>query len=269
MLRVRGRLTSIILILGWLAGCGPTPIATRTPVTFEFAVSFAVEPLMNELTTAYRATRPHLTFNARYLNSAQALDALWAGEVDLAAVSWLPEAQREFVWMTPIAIDGVALIVHPSNPVKDLGLLQLRDLFRGRTAEWPDVGGPRGEVTVISREVGSGTRAKFEETIMEGRNVTVNAILVSSEQAMLNYVRGMTTSIGYVSTGNLTSTVKAIAVEGVQPTPATLADQRYPLSRPLLFVTPEEPQGELRAFVAWVLSPEGQSIVGKKYGKVK
>jgi len=269
MLRVRGRLTSIILILVLLAGCGPTPVVTRTPATFEFAVSFAVEPLMNELTTAYRATRPHLTFNARYLNSAQALDALWAGEVDLAAVSWLPEAQHEFVWMTPIAIDGVALIVHPSNPVMDLGLLQLRDLFRGRTAEWPDVGGPRGEVAVISREVGSGTRAKFEETIMEGRNVTVNAILVSSEQAVLNYVRGMTTSIGYISTGNLTSTVKAIAVEGVQPTPATLADRRYPLSRPLLFVTPEEPQGELRAFVAWVLGPEGQSIVGKKYGRVK
>jgi phosphate transport system substrate-binding protein len=252
-----------------LAGCGPTPVVTRTPVTFEFAVSLAMEPLMDELTMAYHTAHPHITFNMRYFNSAQATEALWAGEVDLAAVSWLTDAQRESVWMTPVAIDGVTIIVHPSNPVQDLSLLQLRDIFRGRTAEWPDVGGPPGEIAVTSRESGSGTRAKFEEAVMEGRNVTVNAVLVSSEQAVLDYVRATTASIAYISSGYLTTTVKAIAVEGVQISPATLADQHYPLSRPLLFVTPEEPQGELRAFVAWVLGPEGQALVGKKYGRVK
>jgi phosphate transport system substrate-binding protein len=86
---------------------------------------------------------------------------------------------------------------------------------------------------------------------------------------MVNYVRSITLSIGYLSSGYLTNTVKMIRVEGESLSVATLANRLYPLSRPLLFVTPEEPQGELRAFVAWVLGPEGQGIVGKKYGRVR
>jgi phosphate transport system substrate-binding protein len=260
-------IVQFFLALVLLAGCGPTPVVTRTPVAFEFAVCSAMQPLMDDLTTSYNAKFPHITFKLRRVNSAQAVEALWAGEVDLAATSWLTDTA--FLWTTPVAIDGVAVVAHPSNPITNLSLLQLRDIFRGRSAEWSDVGGPPGDVTVISRESGSGARGKFEDAVMGGRNVTINAIVVASEQAVLDYASSITTSIGYVSSAYLTNTVKTISVEGIAPTPATEADRSYPLSRPLLFVTPEEPQGELRAFVAWVLSPEGQGIVGKKYGRVK
>jgi len=260
------KLVSLLALL-LLVGCGPTPVVTRTPITFHLAVSSAMEPLMADLTAAYRATHSHVTFNQRHVNSAQAMQTLWSGQVDLAAVSWLTDT--ESVWLTPVAMDGVAIIVHPSNLIKNLSLLQLRDIFRGRTADWPDVGGPPGEIAVASRENGSGTRAKFEETVMGGRSVTVNAMALASEKAVLDYAGAVTTSIGYVSSGCLTGTVKTISVEGVPLTQATVTDRRYPLSRPLLFVTPEEPQGELRAFVAWVLSNEGQTIVGTKYGRVK
>jgi phosphate transport system substrate-binding protein len=258
-----------LLALALLAACGPTPAVTRTPAKLEFAVSLAIQPLMDELVAAYRPTHPYLTFTLYHQNSAQAIDMLWAGQVDLAAVSWLSDDQRDLVWLTPVALDGVAVVVHPSNPVRTLSVLQLRDVFRGRIAEWSDVGGPPGEIGVTSRESGSGTRTKFEDTVMEGRNVTVNAVMAPSEQAVLDYVRTVTTAIGYLSSGYLTSTVKALAVEGVPLSAATLADRSYPLTRPLLFVTPEEPQGELRAFVAWVLGPAGQAIVEKKYGRVK
>ena len=261
------RIIGIVLVLVLMVGCGPTPVVTRTPVVFEFAVCSAMQPLMDDLTAAYSSTRPHITFKLRRVNSAQAVEALWAGEVDLAATSWLTDTAS--LWTTPVAIDGVAIVAHPRNPIKNLSLLQLRDIFRGRIAEWFDVGGPSGEITVISRESGSGTRSKFEDAVMGGRNVTINAIVVASEQAVLDSAGSITTSIGYVSSAYLTSTVKTISVEGVAPTPATEADRSYPLSRPLLLVTPEEPQDELRAFVAWALGPEGQGIVGKKYGRVK
>jgi phosphate transport system substrate-binding protein len=267
MTKVAHRIAAILLTLALLVGCGPTPVVTRTPVTFELAVASAMEPLMDELIATYRATHQHVSFILRRVNSARAMDALWAGEVDLAAVSWLTDT--ESVWLTPVAIDGVAIVVHPGNPVQDLSLLQLRDIFRGRVADWPDVGGPPGEISVGSRESGSGTRAKFEDAVMGGRSVTVNAVIASSDQAMLDYVRSVTLSIGYLSSGYLTSTVKAISVEGEPLSVATLTNRLYPLSRPLLFVTAEEPQGELRAFVAWVLGPEGQALVGKKYGRVK
>ena len=259
--------TLVFVVLVTLCACGPTPVVTRTPVTFELAVASATEPLMDELIPAYRATHQHVTFSSKHVNSARAIEALWAGQVDLAAVSWLTDT--ESVWLTPVAIDGVAIVVHPSNPVKDLSLLQLRDIFRGRVADWPDAGGRPGEISVGSRESGSGTRAKFEDAVMGGRNVTVNAVIAPSEQAMVNYVRTVTLSIGYLSGGYLTNTVKAINVEGETLSVSALTAGRYPLSRPLLFVTQEEPQGELREFVAWVLSPEGQDIVGKRYGRVK
>ena len=267
MTKVERRIIEVILALVLLVGCGPTPVVTRTPVVFEFAVCSAMQPLMDDLTTAYRSTRPHITFKLRQVNSAQAMEALWAGEVDLAATDWLTDTAS--LWTTPVAIDGVAIVIHPNNPVKNLSLLQLRDIFRGRIAEWADVGGPPGEIAMISRESGSGARSKFEDAVMGGRDVSVNAIVVASEQAVLGTTGSITTSIGYVSSAFLTHAVKTISVEGVAPTPATEADRSYPLSRPLLFVTPEEPQDELRAFVAWVLSPEGQGIVGKKYGRVK
>jgi phosphate transport system substrate-binding protein len=238
-------------------------------VTFEFAVATSAQPLMDELTAAYRATHGHVSFKTSLYNSTHAVEALWTGQVDLAVVSRLTESERDAVWMTPIAIDGVAIVVHPGNPVRDLAILQVRDIFRGRIANWQDVGGPKGDALVLSRESNSGTRAKFEETVMEGRNVTVNAVMASSDAAVLDYCRSVTTAIGYVASGYVTDSVKALAVEGIPLTPATLAEQRYPLSRPLIVITPEEPQGELRAFVAWILGPEGQALVGKKYGRVK
>ena len=270
MTKVERRIVEVILALVLLAAqcaCGPTPVVTRTPVAFEFAVCSAMQPLMDDLTSAYRSTRPHITFKLRQVNSALAMEALWAGQVDLAATAWLTDTAS--LWTTPVAMDGVAIVVHSSNPIKNLSLLQLRDIFRGRIAEWPDMGGPPGEIAMISRESGSGARSKFEGAVMGGRDVTVNAIVVASEQAVLDTTGSITTSIGYVSSAFLTHAVKTISVEGVTPSPATEADRSYPLSRPLLFVTPEEPQDELRAFVAWVLSPEGQGIVGKKYGRVK
>ena len=270
MTKVERRIVGVILALVLLVAqcaCGPTPVVTRAPVVFEFAVCSAMQPLMDDLTSAYRSTRPHITFELRQVNSAQAMQALWAGQVDLAATAWLTDTA--LLWATPVAVDGVAIVVHPRNPVKNLSLLQLRDIFRGRIAEWADVGGPPGEIAMISRESGSGARNKFEDTVMGGRDVTINAIVVASEQGVLDTAGSITTSIGYVSSVYLTNVVKTISVEGVAPSPATEADQSYPLSRPLLFVTPEEPQDELRAFVAWALSPEGQGIVGKKYGRVK
>jgi len=252
-----------------LAGCGQTPVVTRTPVTFDFAVSSAVYPLIDELTATFRVTRPYVTFRLGQVNTAQARDALWAGQADLAALDWMTEADRQAVWTTPIGIDGVLVIVHPGNPIKNLSLIQLRDVFRGRVAEWPDVGGGKGEIAVVARESGAGTRTKFEEAVMDGRPVTVNAIVAPSEQVMLDYVRGITTAIGYVSVGQLASGVQAIRLNGVEATQMTMANWSYPLSRPVFFATQEEPQEELRDFVAWVLGPDGQAIVGKKFGRVK
>ena len=125
-------------------------------------------PLVAELAAAYAERAPLVTIEVSGLGTAYGLEALRRGEADLALASWLP-ADLPASWRaTPIARDGIAVIVHPDNPLDGLGLLQLQDLFSGRVYEWSAVGGrvAQGAVQPVSREDGSGTRAAFEALVM-------------------------------------------------------------------------------------------------------
>jgi phosphate transport system substrate-binding protein len=254
-----------------LAACGATPVVTREPVTLTIATTSACDPLMDDLTDAYHAEYPYVSFERMSGTSSTAVEAVLAGEADLAAVTSI--STTETIWMTAVAIDNIAVVVHPSNPIKDLTLLQLRDVFHGRASAWSEVGGAPDDITVITRERGSETRTDFENKVLEGRNVTLNAIVAPSAQAVIDTVGAITTSVGYISMGYRPAGVKMIAVEGVLPTPLTAADRSYPINRPFYFVAWQEPEpgpeGYLRDFVSWVLSPDGQTVVGQRYGKVK
>ncbi len=151
------------------------------------------------------------------------LEALRAGEADLALASWLPAELSPSWQATPIARDGIAIIVHPDNPIEGLGLLQLQDLFSGRAYEWEGRWRSlpaQGVVQPVSREEGSGTRAVFEALAMDGQRVTPRAVVVTSSQAVVDYVASHPQAIGYVSIGYLSPAVKALTVEREAPTSA-------------------------------------------------
>jgi len=162
-----------------------------------------------------------------------------------------------------IARDGIAIVVHPSNPVSNLTKEQVRDIFAGNITNWNEVGGPNLKIVVISREEGSGTRSAFEEMVMEGELITEDAIIQNSNGAIKTAVAGdqYYSSIGFLSFGYLDSSVKALSING---TPATVENAKsgvYPIVRPLLFVTKEEPEGLVKEFIDFCLSEEGQAIV--------
>ncbi len=253
-----------------LAACGPTPPATFDPVTLTIAVAPACEPLMADLADAYHAEYPHVSFHLLNANSPAAIEAALYGQADLAAVSQI--STTETIWLTAVAVDNISVIVHPSNPVKNLGLLQLRDIFHGRDSAWSEAGGMPNDITIVTRERRAEVRADFEALVLEGRNVTLNALVAPSPQAVIDMVSAITTAVGYVSMGYRPAGVRMIAVDGVLPTPLTAADRSYPIHRALYFVAAQEPesgpQGYLRDFVAWVLSPQGQLVVGQRYGRV-
>jgi phosphate transport system substrate-binding protein len=201
-------------------------------------------------------------------SSRLGLMRLKEGETTLGANSWLPVEDAAAVWSAPVAVDGIAVVVHTDNPVAALTLAQLREVFSGRLWDWAELGGA-GEVQVVSREDGSGTRAAFEARVMEGQPVTPTALVMPGSQAVADYVAAHPDAIGYVSIGYLSEPIKALAVEGVLPTPKTVADGTYHLARPLFLVAPEEPSGAARSFVDFVLGAEGQRIVGQHYGRVR
>ncbi len=260
----------IMLLLAMLPACGE-PVATPEPVFLQATGSTAMSPLVTELAAAFHKQSPLVSLEVTGLGTRFGLEALHAGETDVALASWLP-ADLDPDWRTTaIARDGIAVIVHPSNGVDGLGLLQLQDLYSGRIYDWSEAGGgaSQGSVQPVSREKGSGTRAAFEALVMEDRKVTPLAVLALSSEAVVAYVAGHPDAIGYVSMGFLSPEVKVLKIEGEVPEPETAGQASYPLTRELWLVTGDPPAQAVRDFVRFALSPAGQQIVGQKHGRIK
>jgi phosphate transport system substrate-binding protein len=258
----------LVLLAIAVAGCGE-PLATPEPVYLRAAGSTSMSPLVSDLAAAFSRQSPNVHVEVTGLGSQYGLEALEAGQADVAMVSWLPSNLDAGWQAVAIARDGIAIIVHPSNPLSGLGLLQLRDLFSGRAYEWTAVGGTKsqGGVQPISREEGSGTRAAFEALAMEDRDVTPLAILVSSSQAVLDYVAAHPQAIGYVSMGDVSPEVKVLKIEGALPTPKSASESSYPLTREFWLVA-KKPPSEVKSFLDFVQRPAGQQLVGEHYGRV-
>jgi phosphate transport system substrate-binding protein len=256
-----------LISLLFFAGCRGA-VEPPEPVHLKVAGSTSMQPLLEDLAQAYTERHKHVTIAVEGRGSLVGIELVRQGEVDIGMTSWKGPEDAS-LWSMPIALDGIAIVVHPRNRVKGLTLLQLKDIFFGRIWDWRDVGGGRGEIVVISREDGSGTRVVFEELVMKGKRVTPAAVVMPSSLAVVEYVAEHPEAIGYVSMGYLSEEVKALKIEEVAPTPKTVRRGGYHLFRPLFLITHGEPTGEVKSFIDFVLSPVGQSIVGRKYGRVK
>ena len=264
------RTTFYAALLIALVDCAESPRVTPTPATITLAASSTLSALLDNLADEYQAERPWITIHMESLDSEAALDLLGSGALDLAFVSWLPSDLDPGVWSSPLAYDAVAVIVNPANPVAGLNLAQVRDIFRGRALDWSLFGWSNENVTVVSREDGSGTRAAFEALVMDGSPVTPSAIVQPDGDAVVDYVARTPGAIGYVSRGRVTPAVKPIAIEGIEPEPSNAVNNSYPLGRLLYVVARNEPTGAVRDFVAWLFSPEGQQAIAERdFGRVK
>ena len=172
-----------------------------------------------------------------------------------------------------VALDGLAVVVNPKNPVGKLTTDQLAGIFTGRITNWKEVGGEDKKIVILSREVNSGTHVYFKEHVLRKMDpngkeeFTPRALLLSSSQAIADEVAGNPAAIGYYGMGYISPNQKPIAVakdessEYVEPTIENVISGAYPISRPLFLYTNGEPQGLTKKFVDFALSKEGQDIV--------
>jgi phosphate transport system substrate-binding protein len=174
-----------------------------------------------------------------------------------------------------VALDGIAVVVNPKNPVSRLSFEELRGIFMGSLTDWKQVGGKPGQIVVLSREVNSGTHIYFKEHILRRgkekgpEEFAPTALLMSSSQAIADEVAKNPNAIGYYGMGYISPKQKVIAVakeeQGryVKPSIEDVRKGRYPISRPLFWYTKGEPQGTVKAMLDFVFSKEGQEIVSK------
>jgi len=162
-----------------------------------------------------------------------------------------------------VAVDGIVMVVHPSNPVKALTTQQVKDIYLGKIANWKQVGGPDRKIVKINRETTSGTFECFEELVMDKEKIDPAAESVGSNGAARQRVQSTAGAIGYVGLGFVDRTLKALAIDGVAPTRRTIATGKYPISRPLFMFTDGYPKlgSHLHAFVTLHLTRQGQEIV--------
>lgn len=280
----------VVALLG-LAACQPPDVAPRRTTIVRIAGASAMQPMLYELTAAFTRQHPAVLFEVAGGGSTTGEERVLAGQIDLAASTLLSPTVPTTARRTPIGLDGLAIIVHESNPVEALTLVQLQALYGGRIFTWAEVGGPAGDVLLISREDGSGSRQLFEARVMGEEQVALTAVVMPTSGDVVDYVAKHPNAIGYVSrayvlpiideasspaTGGATSDaprrplgVKVVALDGQLPTTQAIQTQRYPLVQPLYLVSRTRPTGWLQQLIDFTLSPAGQAIVARYHGRVR
>ena len=168
----------------------------------------------------------------------------------------------------PVARDGLSIYVGESNPLTEMSLSQLKDIFTGKLTNWKELGGPDAKIIVYSRENSSGTYVFFKDTVLGGHDFSPRAQTMPGTASVVNAVAKEKFGIGYGGAAyakgiKILKVKKDDASPAIAPDLKTVTDGSYPLARPLFFYLRNKPAGDIKTFVDWTLSPEGQGIVSK------
>lgn len=243
------------LLLG-LVGCKPN----RGGVII--AGSTSVQPFVEKVAEHFMEENPGITVNVQGGGSTAGVQATMNGTCDIGASSRNLKPSERGLRTILIALDGIAVILHKDNPLEDLTVEQVRGIFTGKISNWRELGGLDKEIIPVTREEGSGTRVSFEDMIMGGEAISDACLVQDSNGAVREIIATTLQGVGYISIGLVDDREKAVAINGIQPTLANLVTEKYRFSRPFLFLMREEPRGHCKRFIDYVLSSEGQQILG-------
>lgn len=230
---------------------------------------------------AYQQIKPEVRISVSGGGSGTGLAALINGTTDIANASRkikseeIADAKKNGIEPYEIAIarDAIGVIVHPQNPVQQLTLAQVSDIYSGKITNWRELGGDDRPIVLLSRESNSGTHVFFLEEVVrlgEKGNKTLfsqDTLLLPSSEGIIAEVRQNPNAIGYDGLGYITPEVKTLAIaptasdEYVKPSVESVNSGQYPIARPLFMYTPGEPTGLVKTYIDWILGPDGQQIV--------
>jgi phosphate transport system substrate-binding protein len=242
--------------------------------TLQIDGSTTVGPIADAFAEYFMRTNPGLEITVKKTGSGDGAAALIDGRCDIATMSRFMKdkefqsavAKNVFPVAHAVAMDGVCIIVHPSNPVTALTTEQVRDIYKGKNKNWKELGGPDMEIVMVSRDTSSGTYETFHEKVMNKEEMAKNVEYVNSNPQAHARVKTTAGAISYVGLGFIDIDVKALKIDGIQPTKRTIASGTYPVARPLFLFTNGYPKlgSMVFKFCTFYLSEKGQEIVEAK-----
>ena len=236
--------------------------------------STTVGPIADAFAEAFMKANPDVSITVKKTGSGDGAAALVDGRCDIATMSrFMKEAEFKKAvdnGVLPVAhvvaMDGVCVIVHPSNPVSELTSEHVRKMYTGEITNWSRVGGTNMPIVTISRDSSSGTFETFEKLVMSKQKMAGSVETVGSNPQAHARVKTTAGAVAYVGLGFLDGDVKAVKVDGIAPTRKTIASGLYPVARPLFLFTNGYPKlgSAVFGFVTFHLSEKGQEIVEAK-----
>ena len=235
-------LCAVVMALSLFAGCGQkaNDNGTTTGGTVSTDGSTSMEKVIGALGESFMEANSGTTFTYNPTGSGSGIQAVSEGRCDigLSSRALKDDEKASGLKETTLALDGIAIIVNPQNPVKDLSLEQIAKIYTGEITNWKDVGGEDAEIVRIGREAGSGTRDGFE-SITDTKDACQYRQELTSTGDVIATVSQNPNAIGYASLAAIKDSVKALTVNGVAPTEATVKDGTYLVQRPFVLVTKE------------------------------
>lgn len=220
-------------------------------------------PVMKEAAKRIMQSNPDIRITVAAGGSGVGVQKVGEGLVDIGntgrALSG-EEVAKYGLKSFAFALDGVAVALHPGNPVSDLSAAQVRDIFAGKVGNWKAVGGHDAAIHLYTRDEASGTREVFWEKLLKKGAIVEAANVVASNGAMKSALAGDPDAIGYISIGHIDATVKAPTLDGIAPSQENALSGKYPIVRKLYMNTKGEPLGLTAAFIQYIQSPAGMQI---------
>ncbi len=267
----RALLVLTVLLFGLVgAGCSPPPKPPAI-LNLQLASVPATRPLADALAAEYAALGEYALLPVREGSTEDVLAMVASGRADVALLErppkpvelLNPEDGRPRLRAWSLAVDHLALVVHPSNPIQELTMTQLSDIYAGLEFRWNGVGGPDVPIQLVGREQGATAREAFEAAILRGERMAGTAVVLPNDPAIADYVADHPAAIGYLSSAWARDGVKALAIEGLLPAEAPAGT--YPIAHPITLVTRWGPPAKARAFARYCQSAPGQEVVGSLY----
>jgi phosphate transport system substrate-binding protein len=226
--------------------------------------------LVPQLAEAYKSIHPGVTFDIAAEGSTTGIAAIIDGTADIGMASRrafdtevsAANANGRTLKPTIVAYDGIAIIVNSANAVSALTKKQIEGIFTGAITDWSAVGGAPGAISIYTRNTSSGTYSDFKGMAMSKKDYASSAQKMAGNEQIASEVGKNPNGIGYVGMAYLSAAgIKAVAVNGVKPSIATVRDHSYPISRSTFYYTNGPPSGEAASFLDFTLSSAGQKIV--------